>query len=835
MSAPELGATPKLAHVLFMDLVGFSKLRTDESMELAQQLQGIVRNTTQFRRAQSDSNLICLPTGDGMALAFFDHPLSPVECAIEIAQAISDQPQLQLRMGVNTGPVYQVTDINEARNVSGSGINMAERVMSCGDANHILVSQRTAEFLSEVTIWSGRLEDLGEVEVKHGVKVRISNLRGNGFGNAELPRRIATMRAQGCGPLTEGSKLKHYVLQQIVGQGGMGTVYRALDTHLGRTVAIKVLKASSFGDLGLKARFVQEAKAASALNHPNIVTVHDVDSDGNVDFIAMELVEGRTMADMIGELSEGDAVKYAAQIARALARAHAAGIVHRDIKPANVAVTSEGVVKVLDFGLAKLMEAVESNFAFNMTGNTSISSGELMGTAAYMSPEQIKGESVNASSDIFSLGTLLFEMLSGHRPFPGGNNMGVLLQILNDEPMPLATRSGVSPQLRQIVMRCLQKNPADRFKSMDELRLALESLDTNPSTVEANALGSSMQNVPSRSAPMAALFSSSRHGDPAAWTSDALSSAPAKKNQWPLWVAAAALIVVIGFFALRSFGNANGKLFVSVEPPVRDSLISWQKIGDVGPPVALNAAQTSLPVGNYKIIAAAPGYQTVTAFAHVNREASVNVTLRMAPLPLAPAAQKQDAVAIPSPGSAPALPARAAAVSVPVASTVTEPPRKRAIFTLADWEAMGGWNRRGDVLERRGGNFVLVPVSPHNGVYAFTVVDQKGKLEWVVNCRDSANYDFFSIDKKNFRRLEMVGGRQGVELRVPHTLDFKAPLSIQITVTPTLIQTKALKDGTWVTLDSWPHLNSHASLGPFGFYLKGHDTISVSAFSFTPR
>jgi hypothetical protein len=802
MSEPQ-AVQARIAHILFMDLVGFSKLRTDESVAIAQELQTIVKNTTQFRSARLDSDLICLPTGDGMALVFFDNPLAPVQCAMEIARALRERPQLQLRMGVNTGPVYQVTDINEARNVSGSGINMAERVMSCGDANHILISQRTAEILSELSRWSGLLEDLGEVEVKHGHKIRICNFSGEGFGNADLPMRIKEMRTrQASGAITGGGRLKHYQLQQKLGQGGMGIVFRALDTHLDRMVAIKVLNLHEFADPNAKARFFLEAKAASALNHPNIVTVHDVDSDSDVDFIVMELVEGRTMANLIGELAVRDAVRYGTQIANALVRAHAAGIVHRDIKPANVVVTPDGVVKVLDFGLAKLMEAMENNLAASMSGAPRTTSGELLGTAAYMSPEQIKGEPVSGLSDIFSLGTLLYEMLSGQRPFPGGNNMGVLVQILNEEPLPLVPRvAGVSPELERIVMRCLRKNPADRFQSMEELRGALEALDPQKLSSDGRAPG-----------PMAPLV-------------------PAREARWFGWAGAVAALILVAaaVLALRYYGQANGTLRVLVDPPVAHTRVTWHRDGDAGLPVALDSGQASVRAGKYTVAASAPGYQTATASTQVDSRGSGSVAFHLVPLPAVSAMPvTPQAPAAVSPAAARPTAARPTAV-------VAAP-----IFTLANWESMGGWSREGNLLVRRGGNFVLAPVLPRNGVYEFTVAEHKGlfewagRLEWVLNYRDAGNYTLCSIDKKTFKRVDFAGGKGAVGLETPHNLDTKGGVSVRISITPAAVETKALRGSLWVFLASWPP-NSQATPGQFGFHIRGHDTVSLSDFRFTPQ
>ena len=224
----------------------------------------------------------------------------------------------------------------------------------------------------------------------------------------------------------------------------MGVVYRAFDTHLDRTVAVKVLRPDAIASPDRKRRFVQEAKSASALNHPGIVHIYDIDSanlaDGPIDFIAMEFVPGKTLDQYIGKsgLSLKDALKYGIQIADALSRAHAAGIVHRDLKPANIIVADDGRVKLLDFGLAKLTEVSDGDPASaTVTAareNPQTEEGAILGTVAYMSPEQAEGRKVDRRSDIFSFGSVLYEMVTGRRAFEGTNKISTLAAILHTEP-----------------------------------------------------------------------------------------------------------------------------------------------------------------------------------------------------------------------------------------------------------------------------------------------------------------------------------------------------------------------------------------------------------------
>jgi serine/threonine protein kinase len=280
-----------------------------------------------------------------------------------------------------------------------------------------------------------------------------------------------------------GQALGHYRIEATLGEGGMGVVYRAFDTHLDRPVAIKILRADATTSPERKRRFVQEAKAASALNHPNIIHIYDISSSGDTDFIAMEFVAGKTLHQLIGknDLPLRDTLKYSIQIADALARAHSAGIVHRDLKPANIIIDEDGRVKLLDFGLAKLAEkTVDSEAATaTMTAEDAplTEEGSIIGTVAYMSPEQAEGRKVDARSDIFSFGSVLYEMVTGRRPFEGATKMSTISAILQKEPPP---PGGLAPnlptELEKIILRCLRKDRDRRTQHIDDIKLALEEL-----------------------------------------------------------------------------------------------------------------------------------------------------------------------------------------------------------------------------------------------------------------------------------------------------------------------------------------------------------------------
>ena len=267
--------------------------------------------------------------------------------------------------------------------------------------------------------------------------------------------------------------ISHYRVEREIGRGGMGVVYRAVDTRLGRPVALKMLESGATGDDERNRRFVQEARAASALNHPNIVTIYEIGDEAGATFIAMELVDGlpldKVLAD--GRLPVATALDYGMQIAAALEAAHANGIIHRDIKPANIVLTPDGRAKMLDFGLAKLVERSATDVTIS---GMVTRPGVIMGTVAYMSPEQAQGHAVDARSDIFSFGAVLYEMLTGKRPFAGTSEVGLITSILRDEPTPIrGMRPEVPAELEPIVSRALAKDPTARYQSAGAMRTEL--------------------------------------------------------------------------------------------------------------------------------------------------------------------------------------------------------------------------------------------------------------------------------------------------------------------------------------------------------------------------
>src|SRR5246127_1451111 len=285
--------------------------------------------------------------------------------------------------------------------------------------------------------------------------------------------------------LTSGTKLGPYEIQASIGAGGMGEVYKARDKRLNRDVAIKVLPASFSADPDGLQRFAQESRAAAALNHPNILSIFDIGEDRGGPYVVSEFIGGESLGERLrdGPLASRKAIDYAQQVAKGLAAAHEKGIVHRDLKPENLFITNDGRAKILDFGLAKFTQPELDGSDDAPTMQVATEAGTVLGTAGYMSPEQVRGKAADARSDIFSFGAIVYEMLSGKRAFRGDSAADTMSAILKEDPPDLSeTNRNISPALERIVRHCLEKNPEARFHSASDIAFDLEHLSGVSST-----------------------------------------------------------------------------------------------------------------------------------------------------------------------------------------------------------------------------------------------------------------------------------------------------------------------------------------------------------------
>src|SRR5712692_1419697 len=337
------------------------------------------------------------------------------------------------------------------------------------------------------------------------------------------------------------ARLGPYEILLPLGAGGMGEVYKARDTRLDRVLALKILPPATALKSGRERRFIQEARAASSLNHPNIVHIYDVGEEHGTHFIAMEYVAGVTLQKKIGRgLGLSELLNYAIDMASALARAHAAGIVHRDLKPSNVMITTEGVAKILDFGVAKLLDPADDPDTPTQT-DVACKTGENLpvGSVAYMSPEQAECRAIDARSDIFAFGAVVYEMATGSRAFPGDSTASTLAAVLREEPVPIATVAGELPaELQRIVFRCLRKDPARRFQHMDDVGVALQELKEEIAVARAPS--------PARASAPDDALPSSRGPAPFAST---------RSRTMLIWVASvvvAAVVIAAAWFSRRA-------------------------------------------------------------------------------------------------------------------------------------------------------------------------------------------------------------------------------------------------------------------------------------------
>ena len=294
-------------------------------------------------------------------------------------------------------------------------------------------------------------------------------------------------------PLQPGTSLGPYTVTAKIGEGGMGEVYQARDTKLDRDVALKVLPEAFTADPDRLARFEREAKVLASLNHPNIGSIYGLEEAEGVRALVLELIEGPTLADRIaqGPIPIDEALPIAKQIAEALEAAHEQGVIHRDLTPANIKVKADGTVKVLDFGLAKAFQPEASDPNMSQSPTISLTAaatqmGMVIGTAAYMAPEQAKGKVVDKRADVWAFGAVLFEMLAGQRPFAGEDVSETLARVIDREPDLATLPDNVPPVVRNLLSRCLQKNPKKRIRDIGDVSLAMEGRSRRRSRLHPN-------------------------------------------------------------------------------------------------------------------------------------------------------------------------------------------------------------------------------------------------------------------------------------------------------------------------------------------------------------
>src|SRR2546422_4984020 len=365
--------------------------------------------------------------------------------------------------------------------------------------------------------------------------------------------------------LSPGTRLGPYEIGEPLGAGGMGEVYRALDTRLERTVAIKILPGHLASDPALRARFEREARAVSALSHPHICTLHDIGEQDGVHYLVMEHLEGETLVRRLarGPLPPEEALRVAVQIAQALALAHRQGVIHRDLKPGNIVLTKNGA-KLLDFGLAKQgPQAAPPISSAVMTELSPLTAqGTLVGTWQYMSPEQLEGSEADARSDIFAFGAVLYEMMTGRRAFEGRSQASLIAAIMGTHPpAPSSVAPGISPALDRVVRRCLAKEPDDRWQSAADLASDLKWIEQGSAT--ESAAGASLAGVAAPSA--ASARAESRPGV----------GASSVKRERLFWVVVSvALLATVAALAARTFlgpGEPPPPVTAALLPPAGDT------------------------------------------------------------------------------------------------------------------------------------------------------------------------------------------------------------------------------------------------------------------------
>ena len=479
----ELRREKHLLTVLFTDLVGstsyFERYGDTAGVALVQ------RHAEQASQAVVEVGGRVIKTIGDSVMAVFDEPAAAVRAACEVQrrlyqrnQGLPQRERHQLRIGINYGPVFSAGD-----DVFGDAVNVAARICKHTGAAQILISHSVWESLKNEsdlpTNWIGKLTFEGKSEkqdifevfwIDRDTYTRLrERLMGETPAKSDTPVEpkiepqevLAPLPAPSAAPLQESPALQsRFEILSELGRGGMGIVYKARDRETGEVVAIKILRPELAADPAAMERFKKELRLARKITHKNVCRIYDFHRTENMACISMEFVEGESLRRTLsrsGTLSVSNGIAIARQICAGLSEAHAQEIVHRDLKPENIMLDEAGNVKVMDFGIARL------------AGSSTQSTAMAMGTPAYMAPEQVESRPITASTDIYALGLILYEMFTGAPTFVGDTPIAVAIKQIHETPRPLRTGEGSLPAyLGQVILKCLEKNPAERFGSVEE-------------------------------------------------------------------------------------------------------------------------------------------------------------------------------------------------------------------------------------------------------------------------------------------------------------------------------------------------------------------------------
>ena len=439
----------KLIAIMFTDIVGYTSLMSKDEQKTLQILQK--NRVIQKPLIEKFNGEFLKEMGDG-TLSCFQSALEAVNCAIEIQRTLKNDPEFKLRIGIHVGDI-----IFSESDIFGDGVNVASRIEKMDEPGGICISGQVYDTITSISDIDAVF--LGEKTLKNVIRpIKVYALTGEGLPTPSIVKNAVLEIQTG---KTVSTTISHYRILKKLGEGGMGVLYKAEDTMLKRTIALKFLRPEVLGNAEQKSRFFIEAQTAAALNHPGIGTIYEIDEVGGRTFIAMEYIKGQNLREMIdtGPLKTKKVLEFAIQIAKGLVEAHEKGIVHRDIKSANIMVTEKDQVKIMDFGLAKIGDA-----------SLVTKVGAILGTVAYMSPEQSRGDTVDQRTDIWSFGVVLYEMLTGQRPFQGDHETAITYSILNESPKSFKNfREDIPEGLKRIIFRALKKDPKSRYLSAAEL------------------------------------------------------------------------------------------------------------------------------------------------------------------------------------------------------------------------------------------------------------------------------------------------------------------------------------------------------------------------------